>query len=535
MNQTEIEILDSEADPAAQFFAPVSTSLIDQLLAEYRARRSQVERLADLVAGDLGNAVHYFIEGNAGDDRFHRSLYLERLFERAGALKALDAAYWSKALGATDVYESMPQKRRDEWNESIRSHTAPEFTEDAVRPTISGLLAMRQQFFAERVDGIFRALSGEHVTNAPEAFGRRMIIAYMRDGYGSINHSRAGIIADLRCVIAKFMGRDEPKYNASRQLLREMEKCTGQWVSVDGGALRIRLYKKGTAHLDVHPDIAWRLNCVLANLYPLAIPAQFRQRPPKRNKEFAPMTRPLPFSVIEVLGAGEFGRWGCNHRTFMFDHGQDRKSEAFQEAARVLVSIGGVFNHAGHVEFDFDAQPVVREICILGSIPDRASHQFYPTPERLATLAAELAEIGDGHTVLEPSAGHGDLAAMLPKERTTCVEISKLHCAVLQARGFRTVEADFIAWAEQKRQSAQRFDRIVMNPPFSDGRALQHVEFAASILAAGGRLVAILPASMRHTTPLLGFEHRWSEVFTGEFADTSASVAILTASRMDSI
>jgi hypothetical protein len=48
--------------------------------------------------------------------------------------------------------------------------------------------------------------------------------------------------------------------------------------------VRIRIYRGvGTAHLEINPEIAYRLNGVLANLYPLAIPAQFRARPKSRR------------------------------------------------------------------------------------------------------------------------------------------------------------------------------------------------------------------------------------------------------------
>lgn len=80
-----------------------------------------------------------------------------------------------------------------------------------------------------------------------------------------------------------------------------MAKATGEWHVVDGGALRIRVYKKGTAHLEVHPDMAWRLNHALAHLYPLAIPAQHRQRPARRAKDFPLMQRLLPFEVLDLI------------------------------------------------------------------------------------------------------------------------------------------------------------------------------------------------------------------------------------------
>ncbi|MCU9611849.1 DUF4942 domain-containing protein, partial [Escherichia coli] len=77
---------------------------------------------------------------------------VQHLFQVKGAIAALNSAYWSKTLALTDVLDLMPQKRRDEWNNTIREMKAPDFTEEAVRPTILELLNMRAQFLAERVD-----------------------------------------------------------------------------------------------------------------------------------------------------------------------------------------------------------------------------------------------------------------------------------------------------------------------------------------------------------------------------------------------
>lgn len=525
----------------APFFAPAASDLLDGLIGEYGMRRRQCEQVAAIAAGDLGNALHYFLCGNQ-DERAGRfgTLAVERLFKLDGAVAALNAAYWSKALALTDVLDCMPQKRRDEWNTSIRECTTPDFTEEAVRPTIEGLLAAREKFFAERVDGIFRGLSGEHVTNAPEAFGKRMIIARVLSSYGNSEHSTCGLINDLRCVIAKFMGRDEPKYWASGTLVNLLKGRWGEWVPVDGGALRIRLYMKGTAHLEVHPDMAWRLNCVLARLYPMAIPAQFRERPKRKAKAHELMKRPLPFAVLEVLASLEPARrrvpndWQTRSELVpnaLSLRCGDRDKQALHEAESIIQAIGGVKVPQGWYQFDYRPTDVVREIVVSGCIPDQVSHQFYPTPRKLALLAVELAEIGEADLVLEPSAGHGDLADVLPKERTTCVEVSGLRCDILRARGFNATQADFIAWAEAEDAKSTRFDRVVMNPPFADGRARSHLEHAASLVSPGGRLVAILPEGMRGNDCLPGFEHSWSKPYPGEFAGTSVAVVFLVADR----
>ena len=122
------------------------------------------------------------------------------------------------------------------------------------------------------------------------------------------------------------------------------------------------------------------------------------------------------------------------------------------------------------------------------------------------------------------------MARFLPKESTACIELADVRAKVLSAKGYTTIKADFLAWAAEN--SHVRFDGFLMNPPFSKGRALAHLVAASTLLDPAGRLVAILPASMINTTPLDGFDHEWSEVFTDQFEGTTVRVAILTAERL---
>ncbi len=215
---------------ADEFFAPVSSDLIDGLIGQYQSVKNRINEVSGFVAQEMNSGViEYFLDGNC-DDSHGRRMSLKRsaksLFDPLGAVAALNSSYWSKAMHLTDVLNYMPQKRRDEWNESIRKQTCPEFEEGTVRDTLMSLLNMRSQFLAERVDGIFRGLSGEHVTNSPSGFGKRMILARVLSEWHTENYSMCGLINDLRCVIAKFMGRDEPGYNASSSLVRTLK---GRW------------------------------------------------------------------------------------------------------------------------------------------------------------------------------------------------------------------------------------------------------------------------------------------------------------------
>lgn len=531
------EIVDYE-----QFFAPANTDLVDGLIGLYNTDRARIGSVAGIMAGELGSVIKYFMDGNKGSgDRWYGGI--EELFQSKGAIAALNSDYWNRALRLTDVLDCMPQKRRDEWFEQISAQTAPDFEEETVRTTILDLISMRGKFFAERVDGIFRELSGTHVTNEPQGFGKRMILACVIQSFGTVNHSKSGYINDLRAVVAKFMGRDDPRYGATDAAIQAARRNPGQWMSLDGGALRIRVYNGvGTAHLEVHPEMAWRLNCVLASLYPTAIPPKFRQKPAKKQKDFVMMGRPLPFAVVsEIAAMKEAVDLVPAARGHGYDHKRIRNTRALEreldkasaaEIGSVLEAIGAVIvrrdRQSNYFQFDYDPQLVIDEIVCSGCIPDQKSHQFYPTPASLAEIAVGLAEIGPDHQCLEPSAGIGGLADLMPKDRTHCVEISDLHCKVLEAKGYSVCQSDFLEYAPVLKPG---FDRVIMNPPFSEGRWQAHLMAAAGVVMSGGRLVAILPASSKGKTLLPNWDCKWSQVYDNEFAGTSVSVVILAANR----
>lgn len=513
MSYIETDLVVSEP-----FYAPSTEGAIDHLFAQRDAIKARIEAIANFMDGETRSALHYCIDGaKHANERY--GISADDLLNVERATKALDADFWNRAMDLTDVRECMPQDRRTDWYEQIRKHDTPEFIPDNVIPTFEVLLSSRAKFFAERVDGLFRNLSRSHVTNQPEGFGKRMILSYVLTDFGrSANYEKAGYIHDLRCIIAKFMGRDEPKIAASYTAINHAAEHAGKWVTIDGGAMRLRVYLGvRTGHLEVHPDMAWRLNAVLASLHPAAIPSQFREPPKRKVRDFALMQKPLPFEVIgllqELTGKAERLKlsFGCKP-----DKAQRRR------LGEVLAAIGGVEDGEGW-QFDYPPQPVIRQIVVSGCIPDEVSHQFYPTPEHIALQAVEAAQLFGAQSILEPSAGLGGLAQFLPPSLTQCVEVSALHCEVLRAKGHAVEQADFLQWR------GGPFERVVMNPPYSEGRWLAHVEHAAGMVKPGGRLVAILPESARRKKLLPGWETSWGEVH--KFPGTSISVSILTAVR----
>lgn len=152
--------------------------------------------------------------------------------------------------------------------------------------------------------------------------------------------------------------------------------------------------------------------------------------------------------------------------------------------------------------------------------------QFYPTPESLSMKMAAKVDWTKVNSMLEPSAGKGDIIDGIYKylyqneldkkqkkiekldlDRTItesekkeilqkvkskikfidCVEIDPNLAAILRDNNYSVNVADFLEW-----NTYTRYDLIAMNPPFSEGD--KHLMKALNLCRTGGQIVCILNA-----------------------------------------
>ncbi len=498
---------------------PAITTPLTVLFAEHAEIKHQIAKCSEMIetyktafqcflkAQERPDARRYFTGGHAS-------------FCAETAVKVLDADYWRKVISLTDLFSIMPTEKRREWEKQIDELKNPPFEPDSVRATLQQLFAERESLLAEKVDGIFRGLSGSHLTNCPEGFSARMVI-------WTGGPKAMGLIHDLRCVVASFLGHEPPKREGLTEQMIVGISSDGKWVVLDAGAMRIRKYKKGTAHFEVHPDIAWRLNKVLSHMYPLAIPSQFRKPPKKQHKEFELRLNRLPHKVCEQLETLVYynpnpNRNDVDPNTIFLQ----AEKEYREDIETLFESLGGVQTKPSFWTFDYPVRSVVRDIFRTGCVPDDKSFQFYPTPEPMAREMVDLLCVQDDDSCLEPSAGNAAIAKYLPKDQTQCVEISSLRCKILEAHGYKVDEADFLSWKPDA-----KFSKICANPPFSEGRAKAHVLKMISHLQSGGRLVVVLPGSLRGHTFHPDCSHYWGPLRFDEFKGTGVCVSILTLDK----
>lgn len=156
---------------------------------------------------------------------------------------------------------------------------------------------------------------------------------------------------------------------------------------------------------------------------------------------------------------------------------------------------------------------------------------FFPTPRKLVEKMIEIAELSPGMTVLEPSAGKGNIAiaARASGAVVTCIEKIYTLAEHLRGLGFDCQCSDFLECHPDPRLRL-KFDRVIMNPPFERGIDEDHVLHAVKFLRPEGRLIAIVSASTAQRMSLSQFPYsKTDQLPDGTFALSERPTQVRTA------
>jgi len=147
---------------------------------------------------------------------------------------------------------------------------------------------------------------------------------------------------------------------------------------------------------------------------------------------------------------------------------------------------------------------------------------YFPTPAPIVTKMLDRADLRDYFRVLEPSAGSGAIcdavAPVLDNGELVTYEVNHTLREILELKGYDLAGDDFT----QAIPSGD-FDLVLMNPPFEKLQDIDHVRHAFGFLKPGGRLVAIMSASVTFNSQRKAVEFRdWVNSLGGEIEDIPA-------------
>ena len=124
---------------------------------------------------------------------------------------------------------------------------------------------------------------------------------------------------------------------------------------------------------------------------------------------------------------------------------------------------------------------------------EREGKEWYATPEPVGLFMVNLAGAHSGDDILEPSAGDGAIGRYMPSDASvTFIEPSE---SLASRARMNNTNANVIVDDFESHGSNNKYDAIVMNPPFGQGGsiAIKHLVKSFEHLRDGGRVVALLP------------------------------------------
>ena len=181
----------------------------------------------------------------------------------------------------------------------------------------------------------------------------------------------------------------------------------------------------------------------------------------------------------------------------------------------------------------------IRNREIEGTAPKAVTgFNLFQTPRPVALRMAQIIQerAGDGARILEPSAGLGRLYEPLESLRAEWMMVEEVWecCNALRKSLKRVKEIRHADFLEQTADGlGGKFDVVVMNPPFKQGRDVRHILHALEMVRDGGRLVSLCYNGVRQNEQLKGIATRWEVLPEGSFKSegTSASVALLVIDK----
>ncbi|SFJ48000.1 Methyltransferase domain-containing protein [Sphingomonas sp. NFR04] len=386
---------------------------------------------------DQSNASRAFSRGP--DERARFLTYLRQQADRT---------IWGHLIQGYGFDKLMDRQAHQEFRDQLEKDP-PEVSIETAYSTLANLAGNAKMIFQRGIANAFAKLDRRFRSHDGFKIGERVVLTYVFDAYGMWNtHARhEDTIRDIERAFWELDHENDPDPE-KRSVPERYAGIIGQIndarprglvrgaFTVENEYFRVRVFKNGNAHLWFKRDDLLK----------------------RVNKELADY-------YGEALGAG---------------------SDAVED------------------------DPLARQSTAVAK-----NMGWFPTPDAVADRVVGEAEMNVSRwyaeqnnlhfRVLEPSAGEGAIVkalcrGMRESGATFSVDMIELHPGRADTLRETCQVGDVIDGDFLKRSPQPIYDRILMNPPFDRGLDIDHVAHAVKFLAPGGKIVAVMSASIEFRT-----------------------------------
>jgi phospholipid N-methyltransferase len=247
----------------------------------------------------------------------------------------------------------------------------------------------------------------------------------------------------------------------------------------------------------------------------------------------------IPEEVLEVLR-----NCSCDGKSVVL-HTPNMPRPLYVAVNKVLEMLGGKWDKKtkSHI-FQDETEQLISLAIMTGLVADyKKEFQIFETPDAVADLVVEKANINPAHRVLEPSAGRGQILKAINRAMAAYKNKPQIYTCEMHEPNVKHLKETFADCAGFLRNDfltlpleGYLFDRIVMNPPFRNGQDIAHVRKAFLHLADGGRLVSVTYPGWQYRTDkkysdfrewLSEEKHEVEEIPAGSFSASGTSIKTL--------
>lgn len=192
------------------------------------------------------------------------------------ALTALRSKHWARVLEIGDLYEMLPKKTQERWNQRLMAwrlpgyrrgefpyQDLPELDIEAARQLVCDLPRQGASRLRGQLLGILSGLCGNHSLGIPGDFPEHFEITWQGRVDGRRDYERIAQITSLRCIASRLLELDTPSFESTAKAVTQVSLGRAERAELDMGNITFTRPDRKTVLITISRRLVGQLNMLL--------------------------------------------------------------------------------------------------------------------------------------------------------------------------------------------------------------------------------------------------------------------------------